>query len=1160
MSQTILRAGSLTIDETLAADGQPAIYFKSTRDSGREFFSLQAAQGVDTSLRINKHNAAGEIVATGVLKDTLTYPVDDSPTFAAVTVTGNMTVAGSVNSKLDVMRLTAGGPITAAHFGKYLYAAPGNWSAGLTLPVSTAIVPGTTVTVVNKTGGAITEHTTGSLLIADAAATFIWHREGPAGPAYWITNLSGKAVNSLSVGKLNADPDIALDVVGTVKASTTITAPVIEATATLSSLGRTNLAGPTMIGGDTGGAYAYTLDVLGTGRTTGAMTVGDTLTANGPVIAEGAVDVKGLLTAEGGATVTGNLAVNGGALYVDSMNNQVGVGTLAPQGKLHIAGDVRIGSQTSTLVLGRDDAYNRGTVKVFDINGGYRPLALNPEGASVTIGNVAFTTAALDVAGAFHADQLTIGPIGAPYGVLTGDGLYVPSRVRTGAVIVGGVEQIDEANIGGSMRARRLNITGDDFTDAQPLTIYKSGSATGVVKYEGLAGNTLEFQNGAVTPMRLQADGRIGILSGNAKGQLHVGFGRTTAQDWIFSKGSDEPTPSTAPGVGWYSSLLGKGMSISPVDNRVTVYTDWSTAYGAGILSGSDGTMDFLTTAVPTPDHVDIVRTPNELLRMRITADGKVGIGTDTPAQALDVSGTVSAATYTFAGGAASTITYRDIPVDQGAPPGGATEMILFHGSDGSGPDRVTVRAPEIHLQTYDDNRITNVNEAAGANDRVVIQSNGTVTFNNDVNVGIKDVPSPAMLNVYGSTSLFRNLSVANDVSIGGSLTCGSIVVSGTNNLSLINSPSVSMSNSAEVYLIDSSIIVPEILYTFKYTGQKTRARITLVGGGGGGGGGGPANNISSANRIVGGGGGGSGYVNKFTLTDIKTDDMFSIKLGAGGAGGAATASNVSAKGGTDGGSTAFFKLYSSYDPPNITSLNNNMYIAKGGSTAGQRSGETGSGFPSGGAGGFGGGGSIYASIYWANVGGDTGWFFQVFPYNGGTGSNPVASFYDALSGTYTINGDKGFTTNFPPSNTRATGIIVGSERSFSILNDQDPGQYGNLMLFAGRGGGGGGLGGYDGRGMRQYTIGSDTRAFRTIPGGGGGGPGGGYGGVVSNDTPYGIVNLPNGQNGVHGGGGGGGAAYPTTYGLLTSGNDATVYAGGAGGRGGDGYVLMEFY
>lgn len=1141
MSQT-LRAGSLTIDETLAADGQPAIYFRSTRDSGREFFSLQAAQGVDQSIRINKHNAAGEIVATGVLKDTLTYPVDDSPTFAAVTVTGNVTVAGSVNSKLDVVRLTAGGPITAAHFGKYLYAAPGDWSAGITLPLVTATVPGTTITIINKTGDAINEHTTGSLLIADAVATFIWHREGPTGPAYWITNLSSKAVNSLSVGKLNADPGVAFDVVGAIKASTTISAPVIEATTTLSSVGRTNLAGPTMIGGDTGGAYAYTLDVLGTGRTTGAMTVDGRLTANGQT------DLKGLLTADAGATVTGNLTVDGETLYVDSASNQVGIGTLSPQGKLHVTGDVRIGTQTSALVLGRDDVYNRGTVKVFDINGGYRPLALNPDGAAVTIGNVTVATAAaLDVAGSIHADHLEIGPTGNSYGTLGWDGLYVPSRVRTGAVIVGDVQQIDAANIGGSMRVERLNITGDNFADAQPLAIYKTGATTGVVRYEGLAGgNTLEFQNGAVTPMRFQADGRIGILTtGDAKGQLHIGFGMTAAQDWIFSQGSVEPTSSTAPGVGYYSSLLAKGMSINPVDNMVTVYTPWNNAFGAGILSGSGGTMDFLTAMVPTPDHADIVRAPKDLMRMRITADGHVGIGTGTPAQTLDVSGTVSASAYTFTGVTAPTITYRDIPVDQGAPPGGATEMILFHGSDGSGPDRITVRAPEISLQTYDGG-IMSADNAAGANDRVRIQSNGTVTFNNNVNIGIKDAPSPAGLNIYGSASLFQSLSVANDVSIGGSLTCGSIVVSGTNNLSLLGLSTPIIGNTSEVYLIDNTVITtPNITNTFRYNGRKKHVRIYLVGGGGGGGSGGaltPSNTGNRFDRLVGGGGGGSGYISQCEFDNIINGALFDITLGGGGNGGTAVSGNNTGNPGSNGGTT---KLTYYTQSPDVYYT----YTAPGGGGA---MADIHGGYGMGGNGWFGGGGSIHFNYYYEDVYNagaaryDRYYYFDLKPVSPGTGASNAIKYYNNISSTYTQNGLAGFTTN--NNSTNITNPIYGE------YIKQDVGQYSNLYLFGGKGGGGGGLGGYDGYGVNNVTINGTTAWFRSLPGGGGGGQGGGNGGMYRTlPSKYPAVNNPTGQDGVRGGGGGGGAAYPVP------GFPSTI-SGGAGGRGGDGYVLMEFY
>ena len=879
MSQT-LRAGSLTIDETLAADGQPAIYFRSTRDSGREFFSLQAAQGMDTSLRINKHNAAGEIVATGVLKDTLTYPVDDSPTFAAVTVTGNVTVAGSVNSKLDVVRLTSGGPITAAHFGKYLYAAPGNWSAGLTLPVSTTIVPGTSVTIINNTGAPITENTTGRLIINDVLATFIWHRETVTGPYYWISNLTERSQNTLAIGKLDADPNVALDVSGSVVAATVTATRAAGGATSLTSAGKTVLVGSTLIGASSGSG-AYTLEVAGTARTADDLTVGGdlavagladvsgavtvrgaatlaagaavsggsgltvtgatdlsgavtvrgaatlaagttttSLSVSGPTTLSGTATVAGAATLSGGAaisggsgllvtgatdlsgavtvrglanlaagatvgatgltvtgpttlsggitlsgtntfsgaavgaaglTVTGPTTLNGttsmvgaatigsagltvggplnvdsGTLYVDSTNNRVGVGTTVPEAPLHVKGTsarLLIG-QTTNLSFYNNDAQDRGIIQIYNVNGPPSRMSLNPDGGQVTVGNISsFDNSTLAVQGLIRSN-------------------------------------------GG------LNTYMGEF-DNQPLFIGKTSPFSGGLYYNGPG--DIGFASQAIQNMILRADGRVGIVTQNPVGQLHVSFGKTTAQDWIISEGSVEATATTAPGFGWYGAMIGKGMSVDTT-NTITVHSDGTNAFGAGIASGSQSTLDFFTAFVPGATSAAL-RNMSELLRMRILADGKVGIGTGTPATTLDVSGVARATSLTFRQNAADDtppiITYRAIPAAQGGQAGGGpTELMLFHSNDAGGtlgPDRITLRAPEIHLQTYDNSGVTTVDSAAGANDRLVINPTGAISAAGDVTVG--GMTTTNKLKVSDTSTFSGSASFESSVTVSGTLT-----------------------------------------------------------------------------------------------------------------------------------------------------------------------------------------------------------------------------------------------------------------------------------------------------------------------------------------------------------------------------------------------------
>jgi hypothetical protein len=76
-------------------------------------------------------------------------------------------------------------------------------------------------------------------------------------------------------------------------------------------------------------------------------------------------------------------------------------------------------------------------------------------------------------------------------------------------------------------------------------------------------------------------------------------------------------------------------------------------------------------------------------------------------------------------------ITARTVPAGQGAA-NERTEMILFHsndGTNGSGPDVITVRAPSIRLQTYNDATVSDINNNLGSNDRFTIDPNGAAQF-----------------------------------------------------------------------------------------------------------------------------------------------------------------------------------------------------------------------------------------------------------------------------------------------------------------------------------------------------------------------------------------------------------------------------------------------
>ncbi len=124
---------------------------------------------------------------------------------------------------------------------------------------------------------------------------------------------------------------------------------------------------------------------------------------------------------------------------------------------------------------------------------------------------------------------------------------------------------------------------------------------------------------------------------------------------------------------------------------------------------------------------------------MVMTTGDLIGIGTSNPSYKLDVSGTMRVtSTATFDSGIAlggisgdpnPIITARVVPSGQGSS-NEKTEMILFHSNDpenGSGVDTITLRAPGLRFQTYNDATVSNITNSNGANDRMYISPTGNV-------------------------------------------------------------------------------------------------------------------------------------------------------------------------------------------------------------------------------------------------------------------------------------------------------------------------------------------------------------------------------------------------------------------------------------------------
>lgn len=180
--------------------------------------------------------------------------------------------------------------------------------------------------------------------------------------------------------------------------------------------------------------------------------------------------------------------------------------------------------------------------------------------------------------------------------------------------------------------------------------------------------------------------------------------------------------------------------AISLTNNYSTITPyNWRLGVGSSISGGGNGNFYIYNgTSIP----------------FTIGQNGNVGIGTTSANYKLDVNGNtrINGSLYFAApyGDPAGNITCRTIPSGQGDA-NQRSELIIFQGNDGSngaGPDTITLRAPCIRLQTYNDANVADINNNAGSNDRLVIDQNGTINISDSI------IQPCIATNSYGSISV----------------------------------------------------------------------------------------------------------------------------------------------------------------------------------------------------------------------------------------------------------------------------------------------------------------------------------------------------------------------------------------------------------------------
>jgi len=309
--------------------------------------------------------------------------------------------------------------------------------------------------------------------------------------------------------------------------------------------------------------------------------------------------------------------------FWDYTNNRLGIGTITPSAKLHV-----VSSTAQQLYLSRTGAIS-GTYRlavagltnnfyITDIAQGQNRFMISASG-NIGIGTDS-PVSKLDVIGGVTA-QGTLIATGISQLGSGGSNVYLTSS------------SAGNVGIGTSSPSSKLTISGTNNATSE-ITLINTNPSTdndwSITPYYNDQSLRFRTNGAATTVMTLKDNGNVGIGTTSPSYKLHT---KGTVNGNVNIAVENDST-----GVDAYSSYRFKNDSIDTAVMFLTGSnnTNYAGASSLNMYQGTNLPLGFVT---------------NNTLRMIVTGDGNVGIGTTSPSSKLEVDGVVACGgKYTFVG------------------------------------------------------------------------------------------------------------------------------------------------------------------------------------------------------------------------------------------------------------------------------------------------------------------------------------------------------------------------------------------------------------------------------------------------------------------------------------------------------------------------------